>query len=110
MNDKTAFFRVHPSYLPWLPQYIPIMYNNEVLYVKKHVNDGFFAETSINGNEGDYGYKVIKVSYETDGILKQYDPKNIIEMKLIQNSLADKDERIRLLEERIKVLEQLLKK
>jgi hypothetical protein len=86
------------------------MYNKEILYVKKHVNDGFFAENQMNGNEGDYGYKVIKISYDEDGILKQYEPKNMIEMKLIHNSLADKDERIKILEEKIKILEEFLKK
>lgn len=129
--DLSAFFRVHSSLFPYIPVSSPILisfllkqnsedekkYSNRVpMFVKKHDENSFNIANQQYGKEGDYEYKSLNIKYTDDVIIyKKYSSQTIIEMRLIFNSLIEKDERIRDLErsnieltERINAIEKTI--
>lgn len=100
-NKLDNFFRIHPVFYPHLPVRACIFINGRGLwYVKLHKNKMIIIENQRDGTDGDYLYKQDKITYDDDKltIWKKYDQMVAIEMRLIYNSLAEKDERIRELE------------
>lgn len=131
--DLSAFFRVHPSFFSYLPVGSLILisfpskrivenedekqYSKRVpMFVRKHNETSFNIANQPYGKEGDYEYKSLDIKYTDDVIIyKKYAIQTIIEMRLIHNSLIEKDERIRDLErsnieltERINAIEKTL--
>ncbi len=67
-------------------------------------------ETRIGGKRGEAGYVSFPLAYETiDTLYKKYDRGAFIEIHLIYGSLAQKKQQIEKLEERVTLLENILK-
>lgn len=110
-NKKDNFFRVHPSFFPHLPVGSTILIADKEWFVKKHNKTSFIIENQLEGADNDYEYKIATIQYNADILLwKKYDTNLTIELRLIYNSLAEKDERIRELETQVNSLIETVEK
>jgi hypothetical protein len=107
---KDNYFRVHPSFFPHLPLRSKVIIGDTgEWYVKKHKSGAVILENQRDGGDGDFEYKKSVLPYGANVILwKMYDESCVIELRLIYNSLAEKDERIRELETQVsQIMEKL---
>jgi hypothetical protein len=100
-----GYFKLHKLFFAHLPLRSQVKIDEEIWYAKQHTDNSVLLENIVNGTDLDANYLTKTLLYEDDDIIwKLYEPRAIIELRLIQNSLAEKAECLRSLVESVEAL------
>ncbi len=103
-----GYLIVHISLFAYIPIRATVIIESDIIksdqskkwFVKSNVSNILVIENQMNGTSDMFQYESHEIKYDQiTKLWKKYDDRCIIEFRLIYNSLAEKNERIKKLEE-----------